>query len=124
MTGSDRVWRMEVEGDLTPWQRRQGSGRTAKKPARSRAWQELLAMSWLAQAGHSFGRGEVAVRVEVWRRTRQRCDVDNLAKQVLDGLNGVAWDDDSQVCDLHVTRRYDRARPRVVVEVRAWVDSG
>ena len=28
-------------------------------------------------------------------------DVDNLLKTVLDGLNGVAWEDDSQVTELH-----------------------
>lgn len=112
--------RMEVDGDLVPWERRQGSGRTARKPARSRVWQEKLAMSWVAQVGRGFGAARVSVRIVVYRGSRRRCDVDNLAKQVLDGLNGVAWDDDCQVDDLHVTRRLDRERPRVVVEVDLW----
>lgn len=30
-----------------------------------------------------------------------RADLDNLLKVVFDGLNGVAWDDDSQVVKLH-----------------------
>lgn len=38
-------------------------------------------------------------------------DVDNTAKLVLDALTGVAWDDDIQVCDLHV-RKFDRMRDR------------
>lgn len=32
-------------------------------------------------------------------------DADNLAKAVLDGLNGVLWDDDAQVVHLSVTKR-------------------
>lgn len=32
--------------------------------------------------------------------TRQRRDVDNMMKLVLDGLNGVAWPDDSQVTEI------------------------
>jgi len=41
-------------------------------------------------------------------------DLDNIAKAVLDGLNGVAFVDDKQVCDLFVTKRYSDT-PRTVV---------
>lgn len=33
-------------------------------------------------------------------------DADNIAKIILDGLNKVAWDDDTQVVDVMVTKRY------------------
>ncbi len=36
----------------------------------------------------------------------KRPDVDNLAKAVLDGLNGVAFKDDSHVVSLHITKAY------------------
>jgi hypothetical protein len=36
-----------------------------------------------------------------------RSDVDNLAKFVLDSLNGLLYDDDRQVCSLHATRLLD-----------------
>lgn len=35
-----------------------------------------------------------------------RKDVDNIAKSILDGLNGVAFHDDSQVVDLWITKSY------------------
>jgi Holliday junction resolvase RusA-like endonuclease len=35
-----------------------------------------------------------------------RCDLDNCAKGVLDSLNGVAWDDDSQVARLVLEKSY------------------
>jgi Holliday junction resolvase RusA-like endonuclease len=44
-------------------------------------------------------------------------DVDNLAKGVLDALNGIAWDDDSQVVDLRVIKAFG---PRDYVDV--WID--
>ena len=43
-------------------------------------------------------------------------DVDNIAKIILDGLNGVAWDDDTQVVDLSVGKYYSE-EPRVAVMV-------
>lgn len=33
-------------------------------------------------------------------------DIDNLAKSVLDGMNGIVWRDDSQIVSLHVTKVY------------------
>ena len=39
--------------------------------------------------------------------SRMRTDVDNLAKFVLDALNGVLYEDDRQIASLHVTKLYD-----------------
>lgn len=36
-----------------------------------------------------------------------RTDVDNLAKFVLDSLNGILYEDDRQICSLHVTKVLD-----------------
>ena len=44
-------------------------------------------------------------------------DVDNVAKAVLDALNGLAFDDDKQVVRLEVSKRYDH-EARVEVEIR------
>ena len=41
-------------------------------------------------------------------------DLDNIAKIVLDGLNKVAWDDDTQVIEMMVTKRYSE-EPLVAV---------
>jgi Holliday junction resolvase RusA-like endonuclease len=46
-----------------------------------------------------------------------RPDIDNLAKAILDALNGVTYEDDAQVSDLHVTRRWgetDSVRVRIL----------
>ena len=43
-------------------------------------------------------------------------DCDNIAKAVLDGLNGVAFQDDSQVTLLYIQKTYS-LRPRVEVQI-------
>ena len=46
-------------------------------------------------------------------------DCDNLDKAILDALNGLAYDDDSAVCELHVTKRYaanNAERVEVLIE--------
>lgn len=42
-------------------------------------------------------------------------DVDNYAKGVMDGLNGVLWEDDSQVVSLGVVKLWTDEEPRIVV---------
>lgn len=44
-------------------------------------------------------------------------DIDNVGKIILDGLNGIAWHDDSAVTELTIHKRYDQA-PRVEVEIK------
>lgn len=44
-------------------------------------------------------------------------DLDNVAKIILDGLNGVAWHDDAQVVGLYVEKYY-ASDPHVLVQVR------
>ena len=47
----------------------------------------------------------------------KKIDSDNLAKSILDALNGAAYDDDSQVCLLIVQKLYaETARVEVVLE--------
>ena len=45
------------------------------------------------------------------------CDVDNLLKPVLDALNGIAWVDDTQVCECLIRRSHGRGRK---LTIRIW----
>ncbi len=47
-------------------------------------------------------------------------DIDNLTKAILDGLNGVLWKDDSQVCELVARKIYTRDEPGVVLTVSEY----
>lgn len=49
-------------------------------------------------------------------RPTKKPDLDNIVKSVLDALNGIAFDDDSQVCSLVVDKLYSED-PRVEVDL-------
>ena len=51
----------------------------------------------------------------------KRPDVDNMAKAVIDGLNGVAWGDDSQIVSLNLRKRYS-VSPSVWVHIREEIE--
>ena len=50
-------------------------------------------------------------------RPTKKPDTDNIAKAVLDALNGVAYYDDSQVVDLRVLKVY-REKPKIMVTLQ------
>lgn len=47
----------------------------------------------------------------------KKIDCDNLAKIILDSVNGIAYDDDKQVCRLYVEKVYGE-KPRVEVTLK------
>ena len=98
-------------------------------PAATVAAEQRVQAAWLA-AGRPTVEGPAVVTITAamarprahWRRDgsltpagrasvwpTKRPDVDNIAKLILDGLNGHAWPDDSQVAHLWVVRRWGRA---------------
>ena len=64
--------------------------------------------------------GPVEVEAVAYLYGRREPDVDNLAKAFLDGLNGVAWNDDRQVRKLTVAkvRVYDESEQRAEITFR------
>jgi len=53
------------------------------------------------------------------RPTSKKDDLDKLARTLFDALTGVVYDDDSQVVELHVSKRYPRGGD--VVGVSVWI---
>jgi len=67
----------------------------------TREYEERVA--WEAKAaGVTMFDGPVALTLWLYSKGRRRADIDNAAKSVMDGLNGVAYADDRQVVALHV----------------------
>jgi len=50
----------------------------------------------------------------------KRPDPDNIAKAVMDGLNGVVWVDDAQVVSLFIAKRYAE-KPGLDIVIRPYV---
>lgn len=66
----------------------------------------------------------MAVVLDIY--VRRKMDVDNVAKSVLDGFTGVAYEDDDQVIELlirkHKVKREEEER--VEIEVREFKEVG
>ena len=65
-----------------------------------------IPQSWSKKRKEAACKGDIA--------PMKKPDTDNIAKIILDSLNGVAYDDDKQVVELVVKKQYD-IRPRVIV---------
>jgi Holliday junction resolvase RusA-like endonuclease len=53
------------------------------------------------------------------RPTTKKDDLDKLTRTLFDALTGIAYDDDSQVVECHVSKRYPRGGD--VVGVSVWI---
>lgn len=58
----------------------------------------------------------VKVNIDVYSKTR--ADIDNIAKAILDGLNGVAFLDDRQVVDLRIRKLLPVDCEKIVISIR------
>ena len=96
--------------------RRTGTIYTPEKTTRA---EERVAAHWVASKGPKYPKGtqlriflmfdedSTAIVVEPFEMLEKvsiRGDLDNYVKLVMDGLNGVAWDDDSQVVRIEAVK--------------------
>ena len=87
---------------------KRGSKTFAYTPEKTKAGEERVAWTYRSLAKGVPSDPEIAYRVEMhfFNGTRQRRDVDNMVKLILDGLNGVAWVDDNQVTQIEARKSY------------------
>lgn len=80
------------------------SRNSVMKSEKARAYSGYVAAEWARQgAGWKVEQGPVTVRLEIYGPGRW--DLDNKIKALLDALNGLAWEDDSQVVEI-VARKH------------------
>jgi len=92
-------------------------------PPDTKEYEKLV--GWVARCAGCKPAGEpVAVVLDIY--VRRKMDVDNVAKSVLDGFTGVAYEDDDQVIELlirkHKVKREEEER--VEIEVREFKEVG
>ena len=96
-------------------------------PARVKAWEANIKVHARSAMQHSprFEKitGPVRCHLALVLPDRRKRDVDNLSKAVLDGCNGVLWEDDTQIIDLHLTKGYDKENPGVFISAWSMDDS-
>ncbi len=114
-----------VPGKPHAWQRARHNGGQMFTDARTRAYKHAVGTLAKAALAGAVLVGPVEMRVAAiyavppsWTKKRReaalneavrpvsRPDIDNIAKGVMDALNGIAYDDDAQVVQLTVSKRY------------------
>ena len=61
--------------------------------------------------------GKVAVEISLFWKDNRNHDIENL-KATFDALNGILWNDDGQIHDLHIMKGVDRKNPRVEMTIQ------
>ena len=59
----------------------------------------------------------VTMKIVLYFKDNRRRDLDNHLKGILDSLNGAAYNDDSQIQELTVSKFVDRDNPRLDIEI-------
>jgi crossover junction endodeoxyribonuclease RusA len=120
VTGQDRtvIASFTVDGRPVPKGRPRVTQHGTYTPQRTRDYERRVGWGYVQVSSRRRPDPDAEFAVTCVFHTASRADVDNLAKAVLDGLNGVAWKDDSQVVEL-LSRRVsaDRSTERAVVTV-------
>lgn len=130
----------DIEGEpVAKGRPRLGKYGHAFTPEKTRRYEALVtATAKIAMIGKQKIRKPGAVRVDIlaifpipqsWSKKRRtaalqgvdhhisRPDIDNAAKSVLDGINGIVFEDDSQVIDLRARKTYGQEpKVRVFIE--------
>jgi Holliday junction resolvase RusA-like endonuclease len=105
-----------VEGAPRPKARaRRGAGGRWYTPQATRDYEEAVGIAARGSGAREPLKGAVRLSIDLWLPDRRRRDVDNCAKSICDALNGIAYQDDSQIVELIVRRHVDRERPRAEV---------
>ncbi|MFC4162002.1 RusA family crossover junction endodeoxyribonuclease [Chitinimonas lacunae] len=99
---------------------------------------QIAAAAAQAMAGRQLLEGPVLLSLDIcfpvpasWSKRKQaqalagelaptkKPDIDNVAKAIADGVNGIVWVDDVQVCEIHARKRYGQTPGVIVVIERA-----
>lgn len=106
---------------------RKGANGRFYTPSKTSAYERTVAqicLAAMAEAGYRRYSGTwprdatYGIDILIVPGSLRRFDWDNVAKAVQDALNGILWDDDSQVWSASVVKtEVDRSRPRVEVKV-------
>jgi len=121
MIESDNLLVIRVDGQPLPKQSfralKSGGGYTDPRIAKWAREVALKARDAMIDNKRQLITGPVEVSISFWRKSNSRVDLDNLTKNVMDGLTGVVWVDDQQVKFLHLAKFIDPVNPGVVIEI-------
>lgn len=109
-----------IPSEPIPLARARFSGRHCYQPKRNVEYREVVQeAARSAMGGRKPITGEVSATISLYRRykptARNYGDCDNHVKSILDGLNGIAFEDDRQVVRCLVVKFQDKENPRAEI---------
>lgn len=99
----------------------------AYSPQKNKDYEKLVKLSYHGEKLE----GVVNLRLTAYYQKPKKCktlyptkkpDIDNVAKIIMDSLNGVAYDDDKQVINLSIVKRWTDDYPRVEITISEVVE--
>lgn len=118
----DKVVRFTVYGEPRSKQRPRVTKRGTYTPKETIVAEQAVKDKWRERNADQFEH-QVVVNIDFYNGNRRRRDLDNMAKLVLDALNGEAFDDDYQVIELNVRKFYtEKHRARTVVTLSEVIE--
>ena len=116
----DRV-KFEMEIEPIPQARARFGGGRCYESSRLREYKNTIAKLAKAKGAEKL-QGALSVSIKLYRKfkatSRRFGDFDNLAKAVCDSLNGVCYDDDSQIVRCTV-EKIQSATPKIEIEIES-----
>lgn len=105
-------------------------------PQKTKDYENKVAWEYKRQKGKFFGDKPVKVKIELFfappksitKKNLEKIangelfftgkkDIDNIAKSILDGLNGIAYIDDRQVVELSIRKQYTLGNTRAEIGI-------
>jgi len=109
--------RFVVHGSPVPKERpRLGKYGNVYTPKRTKDWEDVVAWTY-KESGGPWLSGPLSISYKFYLASEKKKDHDNLEKAITDALNGVAYEDDSQIVHWEGWKLYDKENPRVEIEI-------
>lgn len=105
---------------------RLGKGGHVFTPAKTKSFEAELRWHWKKSGNEMIPQvpTQLAISIFLPKPKKPKCeepivrpDLDNFAKAVMDGLNGFAWKDDSQITTLFVSKQYTEKSPSILLVI-------
>lgn len=93
-------------------------------PKETRQAEVGVQLAWELSGGQRLN-GPLVLECKFYVGTKRRVDCDNLGKLVLDALNKHAFEDDSQIVDLHLRKIFTvKEKARTYVKITQFMGNG
>ena len=111
-----------IKGNPIPKARMTYKSKWTKSAKRTLEYQSYVGLCYQTFCKEYF-ENDIFLYAIFYRADKRKVDADNLYKSLADGLNKIAYKDDSQIVHNECLKLYDKENPRTEVELGVFTDS-